>query len=58
MNRQPSQEMVHVKTLFENRAWYELIPDQDHTVVTSGRGTFGEDDRKTGGDYVTAARNC
>ena len=27
-----------------------LVPDQAHTVVTSGFGTFGDD------DYVTAAR--
>lgn len=58
MDRQSSREMVHVKALFEGRAWHELIPDQDHTVVTQGYGTFGEDDRTPGGDYVTAARTA
>ena len=29
--------------------WYDLVPDQNHTVVTSGYGTFGRT------DYVTAA---
>ncbi|MCX8036984.1 MAG: glycoside hydrolase family 140 protein [Candidatus Sumerlaeia bacterium] len=48
-------EMMHVKSLFERRAWYDLVPDQDHTVVTSGYGTFGKDDRSVGGDYVAAA---
>jgi Protein of unknown function (DUF4038)/Putative collagen-binding domain of a collagenase len=43
-------QMSHVTTLFEPRAWYDLVPDQNHTVVTSGFGTFGS------GDYVTAAR--
>jgi len=56
MERQGSREMVHVKSLFQGRPWHELVPDQDHSVVTKGYGTFGEDDRTPGGDYVTAAR--
>lgn len=55
MDRQPSREMVFVKKLFEERAWHELVPGQEHSVVTAGYGAFGEDDRKPGGDYVTAA---
>lgn len=56
MDRQGSQDMAHVKKLFDGLAWHELIPDQDHSVVTAGYGTFGKDDRTPGGDYVTAAR--
>lgn len=58
MDRQPSREMVHVKKLFEGRAWQNLVPDQDHSVVTAGFGMFGKDDRTPGGDYVTAARTA
>lgn len=43
-------QMAYVTALFEPRAWYDLVPDQDHTVVTFGFGTFGSN------DYVTAAR--
>jgi Protein of unknown function (DUF4038)/Putative collagen-binding domain of a collagenase len=43
-------QMAYVTALFEPRAWYDLVPDQGHTVVTSGFGTFGSN------DYVTAAR--
>jgi hypothetical protein len=43
-------QMAYVTALFEPRAWYDLVPDQGHTVVTSGFGTFGS------ADYVTAAR--
>ena len=43
-------QMAYVKALFEPRAWYNLVPDQTHTVVTDGFGTFGST------DYVTAAR--
>jgi hypothetical protein len=50
--------MVHAKTLFEARQWYGLIPDQTHSVVTSGYGTFsdGPGVSFTSVDYVTAAR--
>jgi len=56
MDRQGSREMVHVKRLFDALPWHELVPDQDHSVVTKGYGTFGKDDRTPGTDYVTAAR--
>jgi hypothetical protein len=43
-------QMAYVTALFEPRAWYELVPDQEHTVVTTGFGNFGSD------TYATAAR--
>jgi hypothetical protein len=42
--------MKHVQALFEPRAWYDLVPDQDGSVLTDGRGKFGSF------DYVSAAR--
>ncbi len=39
----------YVKQLFEPRRWYDLVPDQNHAVVTAGFGTYGTD------DYATAA---
>ena len=54
-------QMAYVKALFEPRAWFELVPDQAHKVVTAGYGTF--DGAPTPGnhfnmtsDYVTAGR--
>jgi hypothetical protein len=54
-------QMAHVQALFGPRAWYQLVPDQKHAVVTEGYGTF--DATNTPGncfvmtsDYVTAAR--
>ena len=54
-------QMAFVKELFEGRAWFDLVPDQKHQVVTAGYGTF--DDTATQGnrfnmtsDYVTAGR--
>ncbi len=43
-------QIAYLDALFDSRKWYELVPDQAHTVVTDGFGTFGSD------DYVTAAR--
>ena len=43
-------QMKYVQALFEPRKWYELVPDQEHHVVTEGWGTFGKF------DYVPAAR--
>jgi hypothetical protein len=52
-------QMAFVKALFEPRAWYDLVPDQKHSVVIAGYGTF--DATTTDGnrfvmtsDYVTA----
>jgi hypothetical protein len=42
--------MPRVTALFDSRDWHDLVPDDDHEVVTSGYGSFGS----TG--YVTAAR--
>lgn len=43
-------QMAYVVALFESRAWYDLVPDQEHTVVTAGFGNFGSD------TYATSAR--
>jgi hypothetical protein len=47
-----SVSMMHLKALFTSRAWYELIPDQKHEVVTAGLGEFH------GLDYLAAARTA
>jgi len=33
-------QLDHMRRLFGSYKWYDLVPDQDHTVVTSGYGTF------------------
>lgn len=42
--------MMHWGRLFRSRPWYDLVPDQDHTVVTDGLGEFN------GMDYLAAGR--
>jgi hypothetical protein len=56
-----AKQIECVKELFEPRAWSNLVPDQDHTVVTAGYGTLDTSNTEQNryvqsSDYVTAAR--
>lgn len=51
-----SAQMGHVKFLFASRPWYNLVPDQTHTVVTAGYGTYADSGALGDSDYLTAAR--
>jgi hypothetical protein len=42
--------MMYWGRLFRSRAWYDLVPDQNHEVVTGGLGEF------RGLDYLAAGR--
>ncbi len=42
--------MMYWGKFFRSRPWFELVPDQEHKVVTSGLGEFN------GLDYLAAAR--
>ena len=45
------------KHFFESMPWQNLVPDQAHTVVTAGFGTFGDlQTRVTTSDYCTASK--
>jgi len=51
----------YVTALFGPRAWYNLIPDTNHVVVTAGFGTFSaaaDLNLVNNNDYVTAARTA
>ncbi len=45
-----SKSMQHLQELFSSRAWYRLVPDFGHQVLTDGYGKWGSP------DYVTAAK--
>lgn len=45
-----SKSMSYVGVLFNSRAWFELVPDYNHTVVTSGYGDINNT------DYLAAGR--
>jgi hypothetical protein len=56
LNTPGTIQFGYVKALFESRAWYNLIPDTNHLVVTSGYGTFTTSGSVNDSDYATAAR--
>jgi hypothetical protein len=41
LNTTGSNGQTSAKELFNSRHWHNFIPDQDHTVLTLGYGTFG-----------------
>src|SRR5262249_18115876 len=43
-------------SLFLPRRWYDLVPDQSHTVLTTGFGTYATTGDVLQTDYATAAR--
>jgi hypothetical protein len=49
----------HCRTLLQSLPWYSLVPDQAHTLVTAGYGTFSAGGTPhtsiSENDYVTAA---
>jgi chitodextrinase len=51
-----SAQIAHVDALFGPRPWFHLIPDQNHTVVIAGYGTFADTGSLGSNDYLTAAR--
>ena len=42
-------QLGYMATFFKSLPWYDLVPDQNHTVVTAGYGTFYQGQA---GDYV------
>jgi hypothetical protein len=45
------------KDFFSSLPWYDLIPDQEHSVVTAGLGTYGDlQTRVSNSDFCTAAK--
>jgi hypothetical protein len=49
-------QFSHIGQLFATRRWYDLVPDQAHVVVTTGRGRFSTRGSVTTNTYATAAR--
>jgi hypothetical protein len=51
-------QLGYAKALFAPRRWYDLVPDQNHTVVIAGYGTFSSTGSINSSDYATAARTA
>lgn len=51
-------EFGYLKSLLKSMKWYELVPDQTHTIVTSGYGTLDTSENSdciNTNDYVTTS---
>jgi Protein of unknown function (DUF4038)/Putative collagen-binding domain of a collagenase len=48
-------QLRYWKNLFSAHPWYNLLPDQNHTVVTAGYGTFSNTGNTSSSDYMTTA---
>ncbi len=48
-------QLGYLANLFGSRDWDDLVPDQTHTFVTSGYGSFVTNGLFTGNNYVTTA---
>jgi hypothetical protein len=51
-----SQQIGYLVKLFTGRPWYRLVPDQKHTLLTSGYGTYTTGGDVDSSDYASAAR--
>lgn len=49
------RQLQYMSNLFKHVAWYRLVPDQMHTFVTAGYGTFQNRGTEGSSNYVTAA---
>jgi len=48
-------QLTYMEGLFNSVQWYNLVPDQNHTVVTSGYGTPSSTNYPIDDNYVTTA---
>jgi hypothetical protein len=51
-----SRQMRYLLKLFSGVEWWQLVPDELHTLLTAGFGTFTPNGNVDSSDYVTAAR--
>ncbi len=56
LNTPGIRQLQYMKDFFSARQWWALVPDQTHTLVISGYGTFADSGSIHDNDYVTAAR--
>ncbi len=51
-------QLKYGTALFSSYAWYNLIPDVNHTFLTSGYGTYSSGGLVSANNYVTAAKTA
>ena len=56
LNTQAVAELGYFKNFFNSIHWYDLVPDQSHTFLTAGYGTFNDRGHVGDNDYATGLR--
>ena len=52
-----TEQFMYFKNFFNSIHWYDLVPDQSHTFLTAGYGTFSDTFSSTSdNDYATGLR--
>lgn len=55
LNTTGSRQMRYLIRLFSGRRWFQLVPDQDHKVVTGGFGSVKTQGNVGSSNYVTTS---
>ena len=56
LNTQCVRELRYFKAFMTSVAWYNLVPDQTHSLLTAGYGTFSDRGHVGDNDYAMAAK--
>ena len=56
LNTQCVTELGYFKAFMTSVAWYNLVPDQTHSLLTAGYGTFSDTGHVGDNDYAMAAK--
>ena len=56
LDTQCVKELGYFKAFMTSVAWYKLVPDQTHSLLTAGYGTYRNTGTIGGNDYATAAK--
>ena len=56
LNTQAVAELGYFKAFMTSIAWYSLVPDQTHSLLTAGYGTFSDSGHVGDNDYAMAAK--
>jgi len=51
-------QIGYLKSFFEARSWFALVPDTNHFIVTAGYGTYSDSSHVADNDFLTAARTA
>ena len=58
LDTQCVRELGYFKAFMTSIAWYNLVPDQTHSLLTAGYGTFRDSGHVGDNDYAAAARTA